>query len=565
MKKIIVGVSLLLLALTQVHAQTVYDGVDFTAKDLNGSARFVGMGGAMGALGGDISTIGTNPAGIGIFRSNDIMVSFGYSALDAEADYSGGLYSASKNRWNFDNVGLVYASKIGNKTALRYVNFGFNYHKAKNFHRNMTMAGNLGGQSQLFQIAGLSDGLTPEYWNNGSIFDNNDIGWLSALAWEGYLVGPSITDVNTGYLHQDANGQQYYIDSNNNLTFDAVGADGKPNNLAYEDYGLYQTEPGVVGISPYLREYSSRESGGIDEYDFNVAFNFNDRVYLGLTVGIYDLDYNKYTLYNEDSQGEGGGGYQIESFNNISGAGVDVKFGAILRPFQYSPLRIGLALHTPIFYKLTHSTSASMISDFATDVIDTYDYLNGGDMKLEYQLKTPWTYNVSLGYTVGNYLALGAEYEYQDYSSMKFDDPDGMNMAFETQQARNYLKGVHTLRVGAEYKVIPQFALRVGYNFQTSPYKDEAIKVLPLNSIRTDTDFMNLKSLNNYTLGIGYRGAMFYADLAYKLSSQKADLYPFAYYELADNVGRVSYSELPPAAKMKFSRSKVLLTIGMRF
>ena len=556
---------MLLLALTQGHTQTVYDGADFTAKDLNGSARFVGMGGAMGALGGDISTIGTNPAGIGIYRSNDIMVSFGYSALDAEANYGGGTYSASKNRWNFDNVGLVYASKIGNKTPLRYVNFGFNYHKAKNFHRNMTMAGDLGGQSQLFQVAAMSDGLMPEHWNNGSIFDNNDIGWLSALAWEGYLIGPSITGENTGYLHQDANGQQYYIDSNNNLTFDAVGADGKPNSLAYEDYGLYQTEPGVVGVSPYLREYRSRESGGIDEYDFNVAFNFNDRVYLGVTVGVYDLDYNKYTLYNEDSQGEGGYGYQIESFNNISGAGVDVKFGAILRPFQYSPLRIGLAFHTPIFYKLTHSTSASMISDFATDVIDTYDYLNGGDMKLEYQLRTPWTYNVSLGYTVGNYLALGAEYEYQDYGSMKFDDPGGMNMAFETQQARNHLKGVHTLRLGAEYKVIPQFALRAGYNLQTSPYKDGAMKVLPINSIRTDTDFMNLKSLNNYTLGIGYRGSMFYADLAYQLSSQKADFYPFAYYELADNVGNVSYSELPPVAKMKFSRSKVLLTIGMRF
>ncbi len=565
MKKIIIGVSLLLLTLAQVHAQTAYEGVDFTARDLNGSARFVGMGGAMSALGGDISTIGTNPAGIGIYRSNDIMVSFGYSALDAEADYSGGTYSAGKNRWTFDNVGLVYASKIGNKTALRYVNFGFNYHKAKNFHRNMTMAGDLGGQSQLFQIAGLSDGLTPDFWNNGSIFENNDIGWLSALAWEGYLIGPSITDANTGYLHQDANGQQYYIDSNNNLTFNAIGADGNPNRLAYEDYGLYQTEPGVVGTSPYLREYSSRESGGIDEYDFNVAFNFNDRVYLGLTVGIYDLDYNKYTLYNEDSQGEGGGGYQIESFNNVSGSGVDVKFGAIFRPFQYSPLRIGLALHTPIFYKLTHSTSACMVSDFATDVIDTYDYLNGGDMKMEYQLKTPWTYNVSLGYTVGNYLALGAEYEYQDYGSMKFDDPGDMNMAFETQQVRNNLKGVHTLRVGAEYKVIPQFALRVGYNLQTSPYKDGAIKVLPLNSIRTDTDFMNLKSLNNYTLGIGYRGSMFYADLSYKLSSQKADFYPFAYYELADNVGNVSYSELPPAAKIKFSRSRVLFTVGMRF
>ena len=354
------------------------------------------MGGAMVALCGDISKIGTIPAGIGIYRSNDIMVSFGYSALDAEANYGGGTYSASKNRWNFDNVGLVYSSKIGNKTPLRYVNFGFNYHKAKNFHRNMTMAGDLGGQSQLFQVAAMSDGLMPEHWNNGSIFDNNDIGWLSALAWEGYLIGPSITNENTGYLHQDANGQQYYIDSNNNLTFDAVGADGRPNSLAYKDYGLYQTEPDVVGISPYLREYRSRESGGIDEYDFNVAFNISDRFYLGATVGIHDVDYNKYTLWDEivlNGNNESVE-YALESYNWIKGTGFDMKFGLIFRPIETSPLRIGLSLHTPVFYKLTYTTGAALNSDGFK--VKTWDYLDGGDMERDFRLQTPWVFNATI-------------------------------------------------------------------------------------------------------------------------------------------------------------------------
>lgn len=559
MKKIVFAVSLALLAMTQINAQTIYDAVDFTSKDLDGTARFVGMGGAMGALGGDISTMGTNPAGIGIYRSSDVMVSFGYSSLAADADYGGNSYSASKNRWNFDNIGLVYSFKVGNETTLRYVNFGFNYHKAKNFHRNMTMAGDLGGLSQLSQIAALTDGLTPGDWNNGNSFTNNNIGWLSALAWNGYLIDPEITTTPTDYLYKNDQGQQYYLDSNNNLTLDATGADGKPNSLAYQNYDFYTT---IAGETPYLREYRSRESGGIDEYDFNIAFNLSDRVYLGVTIGAYDLDYNKYTLYNEDSQGQGGAGYQLESYNNISGAGVDFKFGAIIRPFQYSPLRIGLAFHTPIFYKLTHSTSAILTSDFASEVIDTYDYLNGGDMKLEYQLKTPWTYNVSLGYTVGNYLALGAEYEYQDYSHTKFNDTDGMRMDYETGEAEYYLKGSHTFRVGAEYRVIPQFALRVGYNLTTSPIDSDAVKALPINSIRTDTDFLNYKSLNNYTLGIGYSGSMFYADLAYKFTSQKADFYPFVYPEVDGNV--TSYIT-PQATKMKFSRSQVLLTLGMRF
>lgn len=562
MKKLIIGMSVALLAWTQMYAQTIYDAADFTAKDLNGTARFVGMGGAMSALGGDISTMGTNPAGIGIYRSNDAMFSFSYSALNADAGYLGNTYSASKNRWNFDNIGLVFSTKIGNRTTLRYVNFGFNYHKAKTFNRNMMMAGDLQGQSQLFQVAGMTDGLGPEYWNNSAIFDDPDIGWLSALGWEGFLVSPSITDQRTDYLHQDADGNQYYIDKDNNLTFDPVGPDGKPNRLAYEDYGFYTT---VAGDLPYLREYGSHESGGLDQYDFNVSFNLNDRVYLGVTVGAYDLNYNKYTLYNEDSQGCDGAGYMLESHNNISGAGVDFKFGAIFRPFEYSPLRVGLAFHTPIFYKLTHSTSAILTSDFSEQVIRSYDYLDGGDMKMEYQMKTPWTYNVSLGYTVGSSLALGAEYEYQDYSNIKFNYPDGMAMQFENRQTQNFLQGVHTLRVGAEYKVIPQFSLRAGYNMVTSAYKDEAIKALPVNSIRTDTDFMNLKSQNNYTLGIGYRGSLFYADLAYKLTSQKADFYPFAYSEM-DNSGNVIYKELlSEPAKVKFSRSQVLMTLGIRF
>ena len=68
-----------------VSAQSVYDGVKIADKDLNGTARFVGRGGAMGALGGDITTMGTNPAGIGIYRSNDVMTSFSYSAYGMES------------------------------------------------------------------------------------------------------------------------------------------------------------------------------------------------------------------------------------------------------------------------------------------------------------------------------------------------------------------------------------------------------------------------------------------------------------------------------------------------
>ena len=86
MKKIIIVSALVLLWTAGANAQTAYDAAKLVSKDLNGTARFVGMGGAMGALGGDISTMGTNPAGIGIYRSNDVMVSFGFDKYRCQQD-----------------------------------------------------------------------------------------------------------------------------------------------------------------------------------------------------------------------------------------------------------------------------------------------------------------------------------------------------------------------------------------------------------------------------------------------------------------------------------------------
>lgn len=551
MKKITL-MAFAMFAAVGAGAQTVYDATNIAQKDLNGTARFVGMGGAMGALGGDISTIGTNPAGIGIYRSNDAMLTFGYSATGTESNYMGNKFEMNKNRWSFDNAGFVIASKIGNQTALRYVNFGFNYHKSKSFYKNMTMQGLLGfadmnanGKfdegdeyiSQVRSMARQADNVSYEMYNGynrekvdyyrNDIFNNNMVGWLGIMGVQGKLVNQEV----------------YENDYDGYLPVVPAEADGY---------------------------FLSRERGGIDQYDFNVAFNVNDRFYFGVTLGAYDVDYNKYSLYDEDyGNGEW---YGLESFNRISGSGFDVKFGTIIRPFETSPLRIGLSVHTPIFYKLTYTTGSLLNSEVFLDgsdkltsvVVDSYEGLNGRDMDRDFKLQTPWVFNASLGYTVGNYLALGAEYEYEDYTSMKFKSPEGYeeDMGFENNQVGLNMKGVSTFRLGAEYKPISAFSLRAGYNFTTAAYKNDALKELPSNSLNTDTDFANSKSMNTFTLGIGYRGSMFYADLAYKYDVYKSDFYPF--YNDFDT--ETEYQIVtPPVTKLTNTRSKVLLTLGLRF
>lgn len=528
MKKKIMMMALATLTTVGVGAQTAYDAANIAGNDLNGTARFVGMGGAMGALGGDITTMGTNPAGIGIYRSNDAMFTFGYSSVGTESKIGGQTFNSDKNRWSFDNAGFVISTKIGNQTALRYVNFGFNYKKAKSFNRTTTMAGQL-GFSQTDLMAWQANEMYNAGFNSVDLgqlqqdklnpYDDNRVGWLGALGFDA----------------------------------DLVGKDDNPKNPFYN-----------YGYEPFAN-YSSRETGGIDQYDFNVAFNIKDRVYIGFTVGAYDVDYRKSYYYSEKDQSNGDN-YNLSSENRIEGIGWNAKLGIIFRPFEESPLRVGLAIHTPTFYSLSYKTKAAIQSTlWFTDTetgeqfqeeknFSTFYELGDKDMKSEFDLRTPWKYNVSLGYTVGSSLALGAEYEYEDFSSTKFYYPEGDEMGFETQQVKQTNKGMHTFRIGAEYKVIPQFALRVGYNISSAAYKEDAVKVLATNSVNVDTDFANAKSLSNYTLGIGYRGSMFYADLAYKYSTQKADFYPFAF-----SVDR------PKITKVTNTRSQVLVTLGMRF
>ncbi|MFV0588391.1 TonB-dependent receptor [Bacteroides reticulotermitis] len=532
MKKIINIAVLAFGMIASTTAQTIYDGVKFTQKDLNGTARFVGMGGAMGALGGDVSTMGVNPAGIGIYRSNDVMTTFGFSAYGSESSYGGNKFNIDKSRMSFDNIGFVFSSKIGNQTALRYVNFGFNYTRSKSLDKYMSMEGliNLGANnaivSQTDQMAGQANDMGENIHeldaSNVNLFTDSYVGWLAATGWKSDL---------------------------------------------YEYNGTENSYNGFLG-QPYSW-FNSREKGGINQYDFNVSFNLNDRVYLGLTVGAYDVNYSKYSTYGEDfgNHEEGGVNYGNESYemsteNKIDGSGVDFKFGAIVRPFEDSPFRLGVAIHTPTFYNLTMKTNVRAISSiYSPDqkkvldhVVDSYSFTNNNDYGYDLRLRTPWKYNLSLGYTIGSNFAIGAEYEYQDYSGMHFSYSNGDEMKWENSTAKEMLKGVNTFRVGAELKVVPEFAFRLGYNYISSAFENRAFKDLAPNSINTDTDFANAKAQSNYTLGIGYRGSSFYADLAYLYSSYKDDFYAFH-----NNNGYLDRT------KVTNTRSKVLLTLGLRF
>ena len=514
-------------------AQSQYDAERLIGTELNGTARFVGMGGAMGALGGDISVIGTNPAGIGIYRSNDFSVSFGLNNTATESDFYGTNFKNNKTRWSFDQVGFVYSNKIGNNTPLRYVNFGFNYKKNKNFNRLFASGGNPQGLSQTWQMVSVLENCFDAYG-------------FAEDTWAGM----------TDKIYTD---QNPYMD--NQIQYPYLGIMGVRTDLV----GISGIDNLPIGWDSDLHKFTSREEGGIYEYDFNVSFNIEDRYYLGITLGAYDVKYKKFSYYTEDIFDEGGneGYYELTNWFRTSGSGVDLKLGFIARPIEDSPFRVGFAIHTPTWYNLSDFHYADITSNIAymnngtlgnAERVEEFtpDYTNDGDIRRDYKLVTPWKFNFSMGTTISNLVALGAEYEYSDYSSAKLKYDDGYDMEVANYAISEDLKGVSTLRLGIETKIAPQFSVRAGYNYSTAAYKDNAYRSLDWNDTRTDTDYNNTKAKNTFTFGLGYRGTTFYADVAYKYDNYKSDFYAF------DNIDL-------KAAKVNNSRNQILFTLGAKF
>lgn len=520
-------------------AQTQYDAFRFSDSELNGTARFVGMGGAMGALGADISVIGTNPAGIALFRGHDVSTSFSFNSTHVKSDFTGVTMKEKKNNMSFDQIGFVYSTKIGNRTNLRYLNFGFNYHKSNNLNKIFSSGGFLDGLSQTWQMANMIGGTV------GALSEIDDI-----------------------YNYGDVDGIQ------------------NPYNVNYPYLGVMGVRTGLVGIDAVTSKlkgwngdrnyYNSREEGGIQQYDFNVSFNVQDKMYFGATLGVYEVDYRRTTLYEEsiNSQSEEsgitlnhGGFYQLNNTHRTTGTGFDLKLGAIFRPIDDSAFRFGFAIHTPTWYTLTDTYNSSIYSDITYQVFDktenavkeeieqinenVYDYV-GGETKQDYRLTTPWKFNVNMGTVFGGIMAVGAEYEFAAHNHSKLYYYDGYAMTEMNEVINEDVKGLHTLRLGMETRIAPAFSVRAGYNFSSQAFKKTAYKALASNDMRTDVEYNNKYSQNTVTVGLGYAGRIFYVDLAYKYNLYKSDFYPF------------SDSSLAPA-RLTNERHQALMTLGVHF
>ena len=518
-KKIIFG--LMAMAAITANAQETYENANLMKPELTGTARYIGMGGAMEALGADISTISTNPPGIGLFRSSSVNLSFGLSSQQDVTTYG----SDHKTVPSFDQAGFVYSMRTNSRS---FLNFAFNYSKSRNFNQILNAAGKLNGSAQ--------NKLT-----YNKFVGNDDFIYIDK---DGTLLSDYIQFSQLDYLY--ANNINYDEDEAGNGSF--YGYDG-------DAYDMYRAQSGYIG-----------------RYDFNISGNVNNRFYWGVTVGVQDVHYNAYSDYIESL---GTSTVEVMDTRKITGTGVDVKAGVIFRPVEESPFRIGLSVSTPTWYKLTTSnyTSMSLLNGnvsqqlFAPEIGESY----------EFKLYTPWKFGASLGHTVGNNLALGLSYEYADYSTADtrvidgydyYGNEESYSEYATNQHTKNTLKGVSTIKAGLEFKPDPSLAVRLGFNYVAPMYDKLGVKDGTLDSYgvfyQSQSDFTNWEDTYRITAGLGYNIDKFSIDLAYQYSTTNGNFSPF--YDCADNINSESLTNNNfDVCKVSNKRHQLMLTLGYRF
>lgn len=526
-------------------AQETYQNTKLAENGLTGTARYVGMGGAMEALGADISTMSTNPAGIGMLRRGQVSLSAG---VVAQSDVSGmqvlqDAVGAKKSRPSFDQIGFVWSTAGRNRQS--YVNLGFNFHKSTNFSQILTAANGLSNASQ---------------------------NKLTAL--KNRADAPGWTAVDANYGGYEAKGEYH----EGLLTL-------APSTEKPDEYYLNWENANAFGYAQYQKGY-------IGVYDFNISGAINNKVWLGLTLGIHDVNYKSTSVYVEDLADKNNA-ISAEA-QQIDGTGFDVKAGVIFRPVENSPFRIGLYVNSPVFYDLTLK-AANAVAMKGDNPVGGYKDAAGVEhpaytigegrqtVSYDFRLNTPWRVGASVGHTIGNYLALGATYEYAWYANMDtrvktgaYYDGWGNYVESSTSDevmnadTRDNLKGVSTLKLGLEYKPISMLALRLGYNYQSPMFDKNGTRNVALSSYgttaATSTDYTNWEAISRLTLGVGFSYQKLFIDVAYQYSAQNGTFYPFmSYYENGVNGAPSDYDCDAPATKVSNKRHQLLMTIGYRF
>jgi len=477
-----------------------------------GTARQQAIGGAMGSLGGEISTTFVNPAGLGFYKTGDFALSPGFNLLKNKSTYFGRTESDKKNFFNFGTTGFVLGgsnNRNGNSST-----FGLAINRTANFSNNILYRGanNQSSYSQKFL----------EELKNGNVKDPNAVA-------QNFQFGTSLA-FNT-----------YWIDT-----------------IAGGTSGNYQFQTRAPIATGLLQQQQINSKGGITEIAIAGAGNFHNKWLIGGTLSMPVLNYERDATFLEaDATSNPNNKFDFASFaENLStkGRGVNLRLGVIYKPSEY--VRLGLAIHSPTYLSLTDKYSASITTNtenYQGTLNQSSTLFTGGQpSQFKYSLFTPYHIIGSASYVLRETEDvrkqkgfLTADIEYVNYKASSFHPNDPNNT---DQSIKDYLKtlnktidkaykGAFNLRAGGELK-FTTIMVRAGIGYYGNPYKN-----------------IHGEKGSRFQLsgGLGYRDKGIFVDLTYVYTMTKDVHFPY----------RLQYTQFS-GATIKGSGSNIMLTVGFK-
>ena len=479
-------------------AQNENDALRYSMQQNFGTtARSLSMGGAFGALGADFSSLSINPAGIAVYRRSEFTFSPVLQFRNNDASYSGTLTTDNRANLGIGNLGFVLAFPREKKTSgWMGTSLGFGYNRINSFSDRFAFEGINKNNSINDYFAEISNGISKANLSGDEMYQFD-----AGLAYNSYLTNPvadsSLIDQYQGALY----------------------------NGDLKQKGLI-TRTGAQG-----------------EIDISFAANYDNKVYLGATVGIPYFRYSstevyeEYALQNTIKDSLSGKTFKNSKYTqklSTQGNGVNLKLGVIFKPTDM--VRLGLAIHTPTYYEMNDQYSSKIYANFSEGYLEN----KSPDGRFSYNFTTPFKTIASVGLVFLDQGLISADYEFLDYSVARFNSND-YNFSDENRDIKNRFEQGHTLKIGAEYRY-KVFSFRAGTVMQSSPYEGGI------------TYKEGNRSAVSYTGGIGIKGGNFFLDLGYSFTKTSGNYAP---YTLADGSA--------PSASVATKINRFMMTFGAKF
>lgn len=585
--------ALLSLTAAAAGAQTMYDGLTFSQNNYYGTARSIGMGNAMTAVGGDLGSIGINPAGSAVAGYSQFTITPNLTISSMNASYSAYpmgdvdkfINEQGKNltRFSLPNFGATFNWNLGNRSGLKSITYGIVVNGTNNFTGKMLAGGVNDKTSYLSAMAVGADGFHSDFlngfldgkgnkidiWDN-AYYENDDRNkpapWNAIVNAQAGAIANYGSDLDPSYPYryiaateryypvtrQDIENGNYIPREDEYYTFDEDGfAIDKDGN------GIYN----VFLAGPLNQAYGRKVTGSKYDVVFNVGLNFSETFFIGANLGVTTLnyDYDEYfkeaavnpTNFEIDFGDKGTtnfSDYRTRYSYTADGSGVYGKFGFLWRPID--GLRVGAAIQTPTIMEINERWGQDVNVNYTDARFN--GSANTPEGSYSYRIRSPYRLNAGAAFTFAGMALISADYEMTDYSTMKFMTKDGGwnddTYSALNDEIRDCMGVSHMVRIGAEFKPVPEFAVRAGYNFTTTPeYVYNGNEKTKLND-----------RINAFSVGLGYSSnGSFFADIAARLMTL-SDEYISPYADYLDDVAS-------PMILNKRDIYSVTATIGWRF